>query len=158
MTTRIFIWFSVFWIVSTIHLHAQSRLDKDTIQMKEIELNAQKNQDKNRLKTISIDSSVITNHQSQTLADLLAQSSVFVKDYGPGMVATPGFRGTSDDQTKTYWNGIPLNSSMYGIQDLNLVPVFLLDGVDINYGGASLANGSGGFGGSLNLKSCMGIL
>jgi len=121
--------------------------------MKEVDLNAQKNQDKNRLKTISIDSSVFSNHQSQTLADMLSQSSVFVKDYGPGMVATPGFRGTSYDQTKTFWNGIPLNSSMYGIQDLNLVPVFLLDGVDINYGGTSLLNGSGGFGGSLNLKS-----
>ena len=121
--------------------------------MKEVELNAQKNQDKSRMKTISIDSSVISNHQSQTLADLLSQSSVFVKDYGPSMIATPGFRGTASDQTKTYWNGIPLNSSMYGIQDLNLVPVFLLDGVDINYGGASLVNGSGGFGGSLNLKS-----
>jgi len=121
--------------------------------MKEVDLNAQKNNDKNRLKTITIDSTVLINHQSQTLADLLSQSSVFVKDYGPGMVATPGFRGTAADQTKTFWNGIPLNSSMYGIQDLNLIPVFLLDAVDINYGGASLANGSGGFGGSLNLKS-----
>ena len=121
--------------------------------MNEVDLNAQKNNDKNRLKTIIIDSSILNNHQSQSLADLLSQSSVFVKDYGPGMVATPGFRGTADDQTKTFWNGIPLNSSMYGIQDLNLVPVFLLDGVDINYGGASLLNGSGGFGGSLNLKS-----
>jgi iron complex outermembrane receptor protein len=69
------------------------------------------------------------------------------------MVASAGFRGTAGDQTKTYWNGTPLNSSMYGIQDLNLIPVFLLDGVDINYSGASLVNGSGGFGGSLNLQS-----
>ncbi len=143
----------IWFLLMSFPILGQSRLDKDTFRMKEVELNAQKKQDKERLKTIHIDSSLLNNHQSETLADLLSQSSVFVKDYGPGMMATPGFRGTSYDQTKIYWNGILLNSSMYGTQDLNLIPVFLLDGVDINFGGASLVNGSGGFGGSMNLIS-----
>jgi iron complex outermembrane receptor protein len=143
-------------VISVMVYHrvrAQGRLDKDTIKMKEVELVAQQKKEKLLLKSIAIDSSDLHNHQSETLTGLLSQSSVFIKDYGASMVASPGFRGTAEDQTKTYWNGIPLNSSMYGIQDLNLVPAFLLDGVTINYGGASLAGGSGGFGGSLDLQS-----
>ena len=145
--------FLIGFILLSLRLSAQSRLDKDTFRMKEVELNALKNQDKERLKTIRMDSTILNNHQTETLADLLTQSSVFVKEYGPGMSATPSFRGTSYDQTKIYWNNIPLNSSMYGTQDLNLIPVFLLDGIDIHYGGASLVNGSGGFGGSIDLIS-----
>jgi vitamin B12 transporter len=135
------------------NLFAQSKLDKDTIRMKEIELFGNRKSEKDLLKTISVDSADINNHFSSSLTDLLSQSSVYIKNYGTSMVATPGFRGTAADHTKTYWNDIPLNSSMYGIQDLNLVPVFLLDGVDVNYSGASLVDGSGGFGGSLNLSS-----
>jgi len=142
------------WIfLTTAQLSAQKISQPDTTKIKEVELIGIRNKEKDLLKTISIDSADIINHQSSTLADLLSQSSVYIKNYGASMIASPGFRGTAEDHTKTYWNGIPLNSSMYGIQDLNLIPVFLLDGVDINYSGASLVNGSGGFGGSLNLES-----
>jgi outer membrane cobalamin receptor len=134
-------------------LFAQGRLETDTIRLKDVELFGIRNKEKDQLKSVHIDSAMIANHQSSTLADLLAQSTVYVKNYGSSMLALPGFRGTAGDHTKLYWNGISLNSSMYGLQDLNLVPVFLLDGVDINYGGASITGGSGGFGGSLNLES-----
>jgi len=134
-------------------LSAKKKPEYDTLKPKEVELIGIRNREKALLKTVSIDSTDIADHQSATLADLLSQSSVYIKNYGPSMVASAGFRGTAADQTKTYWNGIPLNSSMYGIQDLNLIPVFLLDGVDLNYSGSSLLNGSGGFGGSLNLQS-----
>jgi hypothetical protein len=76
-------------------LRAQHNLGKDTFKLQEIELIGIRNKEKDLLKTISMDSTLIADHQSGTLTDLLSQSSVFVKDYGPGMVATPGFRGTA---------------------------------------------------------------
>jgi outer membrane cobalamin receptor len=134
-------------------MHAQHNLEKDTFKLQEIELVGIRNKEKDLMKSIKLDSSFIADHQSGTLTDLLSQSTVFVKDYGSSMLATPAFRGTAGDHTKLSWNSIPLNSSMNGLQDLNLIPAFILDGVDINYSGASLVNGSGGFGGSIDLTS-----
>jgi iron complex outermembrane receptor protein len=101
---------------------------------------------------VHIDSAYIKQNSSFNLADLLAKQNIFIKTYGAGL-ATISFRGTSTSHTKLYWNDMPLNSPMLGLVDYNLVPVFLLDDVQVNYGGASLTQGSGGFGGSISLSS-----
>ncbi|SDJ95988.1 iron complex outermembrane recepter protein [Catalinimonas alkaloidigena] len=91
---------------------------------------------------------------AQSMADLLAQqSSVFVKNYGPGQLASLSVRGTGASHTAVLWNGFPLNSPMLGQLDLSLVPVALTDEVDLQYGGGGALFGSGALGGSLHLRN-----
>jgi len=105
-------------------------------------------------KVQKIDSAVVKNFQTNSLADLLAaHSQVFIKTYGAGSLATPSFRGTGASHTAVLWNGFNLQSSMNGTVDLALLPVFLLDNVDIQYGGASALFGSGAVGGAIHLNN-----
>jgi iron complex outermembrane receptor protein len=120
--------------------------------MREVQYEGQAGKRDAGVKKVHIDSDDIKQNASFNLADLLAKQNIFIKNYGENL-ATISFRGTSTSHTKLYWNDMPLNSPMLGLVDYNLVPVFLLDDVEVNYGGASLTQGSGGFGGSISLTS-----
>lgn len=101
-----------------------------------------------------IDSTVISNYNSGSLSELLSeQSSVFVKSYGMSGVASLSFRGTGASQTLIDWNGINLNSPMLGQTDLSLIPVGLVDNIQVYYGGASMTLNTGGIGGAINLET-----
>ena len=103
---------------------------------------------------ITVDSSFQAEHSERTLAELLGTlSSIGIKTYGQGALATPGLRGTGSQHTQVYWNGIPLNYPTLGLSDLALYPVTLFDEIDIRLGGASLVDGSGGLGGSIQLNN-----
>jgi len=104
-------------------------------------------------KTI-IDSATLALYQSDEIADVLTErSSVFIKSYGQGTLATTSFRGTSAQHMQVFWNGISVNSPMLGLQDLSLLPVAFVDEVELHHGGASLIDGQGGLGGSLVLNN-----
>lgn len=105
-----------------------------------------------------VDSVVLQNFRATHLADLLAmQSQVFIKSYGAGSLATPSFRGTGASHTAVLWNGFNLQSSMNGNVDFALLPVFLLDNVQIQHGGAGALFGSGAVGGTIHLNSSAGF-
>jgi iron complex outermembrane receptor protein len=84
---------------------------------------------------------------------LIGTSAIFMKSYGMGGTATPSFRGTSASQTLIEWNGIKINNPMLGQSDLSLIPVGLLDDVQVLYGGASMILNNGGIGGAINLEN-----
>src|SRR5664279_3797837 len=84
---------------------------------------------------------------------LTGASLIFMKSYGVGGVATPSFRGTGASQTLIEWNGIKINNPMLGQSDLSLIPVGLIDNVQIYYGGASMVLNNGGIGGAINLEN-----
>ena len=66
--------------------------------------------------------------QGQRLSDALGEySSVYVKNYGSGGLASLAIRGTSATQTEIQWNGVKLNSPSLGQVDLSL---FLLGSQD----------------------------
>ncbi|MBN2697545.1 MAG: TonB-dependent receptor plug domain-containing protein [Bacteroidales bacterium] len=89
-----------------------------------------------------------------SLSELLARhSTVFIKSYGSGSLATSSFRGTSASHTRVEWNGIPLNDPMLGQADFSLIPVYFLDRVSLYYGSGSMLHASGGLGGSIHLSS-----
>lgn len=101
-----------------------------------------------------VDSAALKNFQTNNLADLLAaQSQVFIKSYGAGSLATPSFRGTGASHTAVLWNGFNLQNSMNGVVDFALLPVFLLDNIQIQHGGASALFGSGAVGGTIHLNN-----
>ncbi|HWB64126.1 MAG TPA: TonB-dependent receptor plug domain-containing protein [Chitinophagales bacterium] len=59
--------------------------------------------------------------QGERLGDALGQfSSVYIKSYGSGGLASLAIRGTTAEQTEIEWNGIRLNSPSLGQVDLSL--------------------------------------
>ncbi|MDX5448264.1 MAG: hypothetical protein LPK47_07790, partial [Bacteroidota bacterium] len=87
---------------------------------------------------------------SRILSD---QTPIFIKDYGPGQIATSGVRGTSAQHTDVLWNGIGINSPGLGQTNFSILPVTGFGSGQIIIGNGSVFNSSGGFGGSLLLQT-----
>jgi outer membrane cobalamin receptor len=105
-------------------------------------------------RTTNIDSSLIGIYNQRTLADLIAENStIHLKTYGSGGLATASFRGTGPGHTQINWNEINLNNPMVGQFDLSLIPAGLIDNINIYYGGGSMSENSGGLGGAIDLKT-----
>jgi len=105
-------------------------------------------------KTETIDSSQKLFQQSGSLADVLQnESTVFIRSYGIGGLATVSVRGAASTQTAILWNGFNLQSPMNSLFDLSLIPTFFLDEVKVQYGSAGALFGSGAIGGSIHLNS-----
>lgn len=128
---------------------------QDTIVLKTFEINEYRKQTQDlTIKVNYTDSITKKQFSSSTLTDLLSQNSqLFIKNYGPGSLATTAFRGASAVHTAILWNGININSSMNGLIDLSLLPVFLLDEIAIQYGGTTALWGSGAVAGSIQLNN-----
>ena len=103
------------------------------------------------IKTTSIDAKTLE-ESGFSLAEVLAQnSSVFVKNYGQGGLASVSFRGTGAEHTALIWRGMTLNSPSLGLTDLSLFPSFLLENASIHHGSTTSFYGSSAIGGSIHL-------
>lgn len=128
---------------------------QDTLLLEQVEVTAFALKKATERLQQTIDLEIIAAHQTHTMADLLQQNSqVFIKDYGPGSLATASFRGTTASHTKVMWNGVAVNSPNHGQVDFNRLPVFFVDEAQLAYG-ARAATQQGGFGGvvAINNKS-----
>ncbi len=76
-----------------------------------------------------------------------------LRSYGLGGVATASFRGTVASHTAILWNGINLQNSLSGLQDLSLVPVSFVDNIQLQMGGSASLYGSGAMGGIIHLDN-----
>jgi iron complex outermembrane receptor protein len=91
---------------------------------------------------------------SANLSDVLRfQTAVYIKENGRGAVSSPSFRGTSSQQTAFVWNGININSNFLGQGDVNNIPLFGYDQMEVKSGGGSVVYGSGAIGGSIHLNN-----
>jgi outer membrane cobalamin receptor len=125
---------------------------KDTLSLKEVEIKASYLLNNQGFKKVRIDSSLLLPRLNTDLSTILSQNStIFIKSYGNGGLATASFRGTSASHTQVEWNGININSPMLGQTDLSLIPVSQFDGIELLYGSAGIAKTSGAFGGVINL-------
>jgi outer membrane cobalamin receptor len=89
-----------------------------------------------------------------TLADLLAASHpLAMRYYGPGQLATASFRGSASSHTVVVWNGIRINNPMLMQTDFSSIPLAVIDGGGVLFGGATLREASGAFGGVVALRS-----
>lgn len=75
---------------------------------------------------------------------------VYIKSDAGGL-STIHFRGTSASHTSINFGGINLNSLTLGHSNLSSIPMFLFDGVSVQYGSSSTINGSGAIGGAVYL-------
>ncbi|MDT8400303.1 MAG: TonB-dependent receptor [Bacteroidales bacterium] len=106
------------------------------------------------MKESVVDSVIILEKINLSLSDLLSENTpVFIKDHGRGALATASFRGTAPSHTQVSWNGININSPMAGMVDFSLIPVYIIDELKIRHGTASIADRSGGLGGSINISN-----
>lgn len=106
------------------------------------------------MKASSVDSLVMKTKINVSLSDLLAENTpIFIKSHGRGALATASFRGTAASHTQVTWNGLNINSPMTGMVDFSLIPVYIADDINIKYGTASIADNSGGIGGSINIDN-----
>lgn len=146
--------FNLIW--SGIDSEAQSITDS-VFTINEVKVFSQIPLEERGLIKTHIDKKLIKSGIHKDLAGLLTQnSSLFIKSYGQGSLATASFRGTSASHTVVHWNGISLNNPMAGQVDFSLIPIFFVDEISILHGGSSLYDGGGALGGSINLKTLPG--
>lgn len=92
--------------------------------------------------------------QGLSLAELLQQrSGLFLRQYGPGMLASLTMRGTSAGHNALFWNGIPINSPSLGQADFSILPVGSFDEATIHFGSSGALYGSDAIGGAIHLNN-----
>ena len=105
-------------------------------------------------KTSHFDSLVLTREAVPNLAEMIANyTSLAIKSYGNGMLATISFRGTGPSHTAVLWHGINIAYPMLGQSDLSLLSLALSDNVGIQYGSGAALYGSGALGGTISLTN-----
>jgi|GEM_PF-3821972 len=103
------------------------------------------------LQQISFQNSL--NSLGQNIHQSLAfNSSIYIKNGGPNLLASTASRGSTAQQTSTVWCGIPIESPLLGQNDLSTLPVFLFDGMGVLHGAQSSLFGSGNIGGTIQLN------
>jgi len=129
-----------------------AQASKDTVHLKEAEVRANLVPDNKGYKRVTFDSLILVPYREGDLSAILSQiSTIFIKQYSPGSLATTSFRGTSASHTQIEWNGISMNSPMLGQSDLSQIPVSAFDQIEVLYGASGLTKTSGAFGGVVNL-------
>lgn len=91
---------------------------------------------------------------ARSVADLLAaRTSLFLKRYGDGGLATVSFRGTNASQTLIVLDGQRLADPQSGQIDLSLVPTVVLASAEVTHGAGASLYGSDGIGGVVHLRT-----
>jgi vitamin B12 transporter len=139
----------------SLNSFGQLSFDNDTIKIREVIISIKKPDTGTTVyKKNTIDSILINAYSNSNLSSLLSENTgIFMKGYGLGGIATPSFRGTGAGHTLIDWNGININNQMLGQSDLSLLPVCLIDDIEVLYGGASMQVNYGGLGGTINLET-----
>lgn len=129
-------------------------ITEDTLKIKEVHIRAKKPIEEVGIVKSKIDSSILKASESESLSELLSENTpIFVKSDGRGASSRVSFRGTSAAHTDVFWNGISIQSPIDGEVDFSLIPMFLIDDISLLHGGASIQNGSGAIGGSINIDN-----
>lgn len=144
------LWLGIALLFCQVTLQAQ-----DTISLKAVEIDAPRTELSKIGKRLDvIDSAAKERNGLNNLGDLLSNNStLFIKNYGPGSISTTSFRGGNASQTGVLWNGINIQNMLLGQGDLSLIPSILFESVEVEYGGSSSLWGSGAVGGSIHLQN-----
>lgn len=126
----------------------------DTLEFKIIEIEGTRVTTEEPYKKQQIDSVILNRYATTSISDLLQnETPVFIKSYGQGAVSSISFRGTGSSHTQLFWNGIPINSPVLGMNDVSLLPAAFSNDVELHYGLSSLVDGTGGLGGAIQLNN-----
>lgn len=102
----------------------------------------------------AIKSEDLRDFQGFGLSDLIQQrTGLFLRQYGPGMLASLTMRGTSAGHNAVFWNGLPINSPSLGQTDFSILPVGAFDEVQLHLGSGGALYGTDAIGGTVHLNS-----
>ncbi|MEX2565189.1 MAG: TonB-dependent receptor [Cyclobacteriaceae bacterium] len=102
----------------------------------------------------TLDQDQLEGLQGLDLGSALQQKSgLFVRQYGPGMLASLTMRGSSSGHNALYWNGLPVNSPSLGQADFSIFPIGGSDEISIHYGSSGALYGTDAIGGSIHLSN-----
>lgn len=102
----------------------------------------------------SLDSLALRQAATGTLADALAlRTPLYLKNYGPGQLATITLRGTSARHTAVLWQGFNISLPSLGETDFALLPLSGATQIDVQHGPAGATYGTGAVGGTVLLSS-----
>ncbi|MGI4865911.1 MAG: TonB-dependent receptor [Janthinobacterium lividum] len=103
---------------------------------------------------LELDSAVLAQYRGGTVADALgARSELYIKNYGPGQLATISLRGTAAQHTAVLWNGLNIALPTLGQNDLALLPISGNTQLAVQPGPAAALYGSGAVGGAILLRT-----
>lgn len=135
--------------------HQNTLTESDTVQLPEVEIF-----------TAPLDKYSIGQHvhvitekdmesfQGLALAEYLQQrTGLFLRQYGPGMLASLTMRGTSAGHNAVFWNGLPINSPSLGQADFSVLPVGGFDQVGVHFGSGGALYGTDAIGGAIHLNN-----
>lgn len=130
-------------------------IPQDTVELKLVEVYSAPLEKYSFGQTLQkVDARDLVEFQGQSLAELLQQrSGLFLRQYGPGMLASLTMRGTSAGHNAVFWNGIPINSPSLGQADFSILPVGSFDEATIHFGSSGALYGSDAIGGAIHLNN-----
>jgi outer membrane cobalamin receptor len=100
-----------------------------------------------------IDEKIINQISPVQVSEVLSCSpGIYIKDYGGlGGLKTISIRGTSASQTLIMINGMRISSAQSGTIDLSILPVGLINSIEVLRSGMSVFYGSNALGGAVNI-------
>jgi len=131
-------------------------MQDSTFLIKSVQISADRifRKEKAGMKETQVDTLVLLQKVNLSLSELLSENTpIFIKSHGRGALASASFRGTAASHTQVNWNGININSPMAGMVDFSLIPVYIIDDMNLKHGTASIADQSGGLGGSISISN-----
>lgn len=142
------------FIILNHSVYSQQK-DSASLQLNEVTIIENKQQTvQTSKKTINLDTLILKNYQNSSLGELLSQqSTIHIKTYGNGNIASTSIRGGNSSQTAVLWNGLNIQNPRLGMSDLSLLPSLAFDNIALEYGGGSALWGSGAMGGSIHLSN-----
>ncbi len=153
MTRKVFTILSLLMIV---RISLSQGIEDRVIPIEGVTINAERIFRKKEagMKETKVDSVILLEKFNLSLSDVLAENTtVYIKNYGRGALATASFRGTAPTHTSVAWNGLNINSPMLGMVDFSLIPVYIIDDLSLQHGAASIKESSGGLGGHISLNN-----
>jgi len=140
-----------------LYLITGNLLAQDTSTLAEVDIIASKNELSSIGKRVDkLDSLQKKLFIYNSVADALnLNSTVFIKNYGPGALSSSSMRGGNASQTAILWDGFNIQNSMLGQNDLSMLPTVLFDNMEVESGGSSSIWGSGAVGGSIRLTDAL---
>ncbi|SMD43276.1 iron complex outermembrane recepter protein [Aquiflexum balticum DSM 16537] len=147
--------FAVFHIYPMVEQPQMALSASDTVQLPEVEVFTaplDKYAFGHRIQVIG--EKDLESFQGLPLAEYLQQrTGLFLRQYGPGMVASLTMRGTSAGHNVVFWNGLPINSPSLGQTDFSILPVGGFDQVLVHFGSGGALYGTDAIGGAVHLNN-----
>ncbi|NPA37918.1 MAG: TonB-dependent receptor [Chlorobi bacterium] len=126
---------------------------KDSVALEEVTIVREAKRFQAGAKIIYLNNEHIASVNDESLENVLKQYTAIPIKSNAGSLSTIRLRGTSPNHTSVNVGGINLNSLTLGSSNLANIPAYFFEELMIQYGSASVVNGSGSIGGSLNLSS-----